>query len=188
MRDIKFSYSRTGAGRKHYLTEQDVRVVLSRLPVELWERLRAVHFNDRAWGRRTLGYVNMGHREIAICALPPQVSLTRARGAPDEFGAVRGQRWPELAVRRRLLYGTFLHELGHLQIVIPKANRVRRRFAGETRAQQFANFWRRQLWARRFDHPDPVHNSPSLTEQELMAALVRQQRGMNADTSVLVGE
>ncbi len=70
MRDIKFSYSRTRSGRKHYLNEDDVRVLLSRLPERLWQRLREVHFNDRAWGRCVSGYVNRGHREIAICALP----------------------------------------------------------------------------------------------------------------------
>lgn len=55
MRDIHFSQTGTRTGRTHYLTESDVRVLLSRLPAELWERLQAVHFNDRARGNRTLG-------------------------------------------------------------------------------------------------------------------------------------
>jgi transposase len=50
MQHIKFTYSRTTAGRKHYLNEDDVRVVLSRLPADLCWRLREVHFNDRSEG------------------------------------------------------------------------------------------------------------------------------------------
>jgi len=167
LKQIKFSYSPTRAGRIHYLTEDDVRVLLSRLPEELWERLLAVHFNDRSWGRRTSGYVNRARREIAICALPPSVSgyTSRELGcAPSTFGAVRGKQWSRLAVRRYLLYNVFLHELGHLQIVDPDAKTDRRRFASETLAQRFANRWRRKLWSEQFDHPDPVHNPPTSEE------------------------
>jgi hypothetical protein len=77
MRPIRFSSSPAGCDRRHWLSEDDIRVVLSRLPPDAYERLRAVHFNDRSRGARMLGYVNMGHREIAICALPPRMSLTR---------------------------------------------------------------------------------------------------------------
>lgn len=139
-------------------------MVLSRLPPDAYERLRAVHFNDRSRGARTLGYVNMGHREIAICALPPRISLSRflVRGqSPAAFGAERGAQWPALAVRRFMLYDVFLHELGHLQLVKPRNKDPRRRFAMERLAQEFADGWRRALWAEHFDHPDPVHNSPS---------------------------
>ena len=164
IRRIKFSFSPTHAGRIHYLTADDVRVLLGRLPEELWERLRAVHFNDQSRGRRTAGYVNMGHREIAICAFPASVSCTpftsRKKGSsPATFGAFRGRQWPRLAVRRYLLYNTFLHELVHLQLVDPSAKRVWRRFACESLAQDFANRWRRTLWEQHFDHPDPVHNA-----------------------------
>jgi hypothetical protein len=179
MRDIKFTFSQTGAGRKHYLSEEDVRVLLSRLPEELWKWLRAVHFNDRARGRRVAGYVNWGHREIAICALPSRVSMGtylafRAPTAhcrhrsPSEFGAVRGRQWPEIAVRRFMLYDVFLHELGHLQVVERTARRLRRRFAGETKAQEFADYWRDTLWASRFVHPDPVHDRATREELELL--------------------
>ncbi len=169
IRQIKFSASPTRRGRIHYLTPDDVRVLLGRLPEKLWQRLRAVHFNDRSRGRRCAGYVNMGHREVAICAFPASVSCTpytsRDRGhSPATFGALRGRQWPRLAVRRYLLYNTFLHELGHLQIVDPAAKRLRRRFASETLAQEFANRWRRALWAEHFDHPDPVHNPPRSEE------------------------
>src|SRR5260221_622562 len=121
MREINFSYSRTKSGRKHFLTEEDVRVLLSRLPEELWAKLRGVHFNDQARGRRCLGYVTLGFREITICAMPGRVSLSRCmpRRSVRPFGAVRGRQWPELAVRRFMLYDVFLHELGHLQVVVP---------------------------------------------------------------------
>jgi hypothetical protein len=168
MRDIKFTFSRTGAGRKHYLNEEDVRVLLSRLPEELWEKLQAVHFNDRAWGRRCLGYVTRGHREITICALPGRVSLSSyvTHRSIRPFGAVRGRQWPEIAVRRFMLYDVFFHELGHLQIVLPKAARLRRKFASETKAQEFADYWRKKLWLDRFDHVDPVHNEATREDFE----------------------
>ncbi len=168
MRDIKFTYSRTNAGRKHYLNEKDVGVLLSRLPEELWERLREVHFNDQAFGRRCPGYATAGHREISICALPSSVSLSSfaTRSGIRPFGAVRGRQWSTIAVRRFLLYDVFLHELGHLQIVEPSTRRVRRRFAGEKKVQEFANNWRRQLWSSWFDHSDPVHNRATHEELE----------------------
>ncbi len=168
MRKIKFTYSKTDAGRKHYLNEDDVRVLLSRLPEELWEKLQAVHFNDRAWGRRCLGYVTRGHREITICALPGRVSLSSCvtHRSIKQYGAVRGRQWPETAVRRFMLYDVFLHELGHLQVVLPKAARLGRKFASETKAQEFADYWREQLWLDRLDHPDPVHNEAANEELE----------------------
>src|SRR5262249_29248872 len=146
---------------------EDVRILLDRLPTEVWGRLRAVHFNDRSRGARCLGYVNRGRREIALCALPPRMSLTRFLGrgqSPEQFGAKRGRQWPALAIRRRLLYGTFLHELGHLQIIDDKATTVWRKFAMETKAQEFAMNWCQRLWSRPFDHPDPVHNPPTALE------------------------
>jgi hypothetical protein len=166
---ITYSYRRPGELRKHYLREQDVEVLLGRLPPELWDRLRAVHFNDCGRGARCLGYVNRGRREIALCALPPRVGLARFldRRSPRQFGASRGRRWPEIAVRRFMLYDVFLHELGHLQVVDPTAQTERRRFASETKAQEFADEWRARLWAEPFAHPDPIHNAPSEIELEL---------------------
>ena len=168
IRRIKFSSSPAHELRRHYLGEDDVRVLLERLPRELWSRLRAVHFNDHGRGVRCLGYTSEGRREIALCALPPQVSLSRflIRRSPRLFGAVRGRQWPELAVRRFLLYDVVLHELGHLQIVDEEGASDRRRFASETKAQEFADQWRKQLWNEIFDHPDPVHNRPTLEELE----------------------
>jgi hypothetical protein len=66
-----------------------------------------------------------------------------------------------LAVRRFLLYDVFLHELGHLQVIDEEAKRVRRKFASETKAQEFAEYWRARLWREQFDHTDPVHNRPT---------------------------
>jgi len=182
MHKVRFSTTEPRCDRRHYLSEDDVRVVLSRLPCETWERLKAVHFNDRSDGVRTLGYVTRGHREISICALPPKVSLTRFlrrryRQTPGLFGAVRGRQWPVLAVRRFLLYDVFLHELGHIQVVDPWQKDPRRRFAGDHLAQEFVHRWRKTLWARRFDHPDPVHRRPS---REELAALAEEPRKEDA--------
>jgi tetratricopeptide (TPR) repeat protein len=65
-----------------------------------------------------------------------------------------------------MLYDVFLHEIGHLQVVDEKAKSIRRRFAHETRAEEFAEHWRRKLWSRPFDHPDPVHSPPSPEEMK----------------------
>jgi hypothetical protein len=183
MTAVRYSWSPAREKRRHYLRADDIEVLLSRLPEAVWERLRTVHFNDRSRGGRSLGYVNMGHREIAICALPSGVSLTkflahpgstlnRLRRSPHEYGALRGRQWPEIAVRRFLLYNTFLHELGHLQIIDAKASRLQRKFASETRAQEFADYWRKRLWDQPFEHPDPIHHRASADE---LAALVETE-------------
>ena len=167
---IKFSSRIPGADRIHHVTEDDVRVVLSRLPLELWARLRAVHFNDRARGARVLGYVTQGHREIALCALPPRMSLNAAliKGqTPEQFGATRGQKWPALAIRRFILYDVLLHEIGHLQLIEERRPSERLKFAREKLAQAFAMRWCRKLWSEPFFHSDPVHNPPHRNELAL---------------------
>lgn len=186
MHKIKFSYTKPGADRRHYINEDDVGVILGRLPYELWQMLKTVHFNDRSVGSRWLGYVNKGRREIAICAQAPRMSLRR--GGPDRYGAVEGAQWPTLAVRRFMLYDTFLHELGHLQIILPDRSNPRRKYAGETKAQEFANYWRKKLWAKKFNHLDPVHNPPSKQELHLLKsgwikAHNLYKKGLNLDNA-----
>ena len=160
---VRFSSLTPGVDRINYVNAEDVRIVLGRLPIEVWHRVRAVHFNDRSRGARTLGYVNRGLREIALCALPPRISLKAALAkgqTPEQFGAKRGQKWPALAVRRFMLYDVLLHELGHLQLIDGDASSKRLRFAREKFAQMFAAQWCIRLWSVRFPHPDPVHNPP----------------------------
>lgn len=164
MRKLKFNYTNPGSDRRHYLDESNISVLLNRMPEETWQRLRAVHFNDSSFGVRMLGYVEQGHREITICALPPRVSLTRflVKGQScEEFGAKRGAQWPHLAIRRFLLYDTFLHELGHLQMINENRRSERLRFAREKYAQEFADRWRKKLWSVYFEHSDPIHNGPN---------------------------
>lgn len=161
---VQFVRHRVSPIRRHYVDENDVRVVLSRLPEELWSRLRKVHFKDDAKGHRILGYASFGRKEVSLCAFPHQVTIRRRILGSEEFGAVRGSPWPSLAVRRFMLYHVLLHELGHLQIVLPKSANPRRKFASETLAQEFADTWRRRLWSQPFDHRDPVHNPPSEAE------------------------
>jgi hypothetical protein len=168
VKSIRYSYTEPANQRRHYVNGDDVDVLLARLPVELWERLRTVHFNDRGRGGRMAGYVNRGRREIALCAMPRRVSLTRylVRQSPRVFGAERVYLWSPWAVRRFMLYEVFLHELGHLQLVDPNAKRIQRRFASETKAQTFAEYWRKKLWSQPFDHPDPIHNPPTERDWE----------------------
>jgi hypothetical protein len=164
MRKVQFKYKEPGCDRRHFINEEDVLVVLGRLPEEAWQRLRVVHFNDRGFGVRTLGYATSSSGEIEICALPPNVSLTRflARGQTcREFGVRRGAQWPEIAVRRFLLYDVLLHELGHLRRIDERTKSERLRFAREKKAQEFADRWRRQLWSEQFEHPDTAHNAPN---------------------------
>ena len=166
---IQFVRHGTAPHRRHYVDEEDVKVVLSRLPEEVWRRLRKVHFKDDARGRRTLGYVTKrGRREVTLCALPHHISINLGR--PEEYGALESSQWPVLAVRRFALYDAFLHELGHLQVIQAKATDPERRFAREPKAQNFADYWRGELWAQPFDHPDPVHNPPSEQETKLLEA------------------
>jgi len=170
---VKFSTAPPGGDRVHYVTEEDIRIVLSRLPADLWRSLRTVHLNDRSLGPRRLGYVNRGRRDISICALPPRMSLTRAlrKGlTPEQFGATRGGRWPSLAIRRFMLYNVFLHELGHLQLVDKKAPSIRLKFARERLAQEFAMHWCGELWKEPFAHPDLVHNPPTPGELDQLVS------------------
>ena len=161
---VKFSTSRPGGDRVHYVNEEDIRIVLSRLPAGLWHRLHTVHFNDRSGCVHILGYVNRGCRDIALCALPPRMSLTqglREGLTPEQFGARRGTKWPVLAIRRFMLYNVFLHELGHLQLVHKNARSNRLKFGHERLAQEFAMHWCGVLWSEPFPHSDPVHNPPT---------------------------
>jgi hypothetical protein len=113
-----------------------------------------------------LGYVDRGRHDIAIGALPPRIGLTKAMRmghTPEQFGAIAGRKWPRLAVRRFLLYGVFLHELGHLQTA-EGARSARLKFAREPLAQEFAVEWCGRLWSATYAHSDPVHNPPGSCE------------------------
>jgi len=88
---IKFSVTRPFGDRIHYITAEDITVVLSRIPEELWHRLREVHFNDQSRGVNRLGYVNQGRKEITLCALPPRIRLKDNRqGLMVQNAAVNG--------------------------------------------------------------------------------------------------
>ena len=67
---VRFSTSPPKGDRLHHITPEDVEVVLSRLPDEAYSRLRAVHFNDRAWeivDRVTLQPVGVGRSLYVLC-------------------------------------------------------------------------------------------------------------------------
>ena len=176
-RSIPISIKQPGHDRVHYVTEDDIRVVLNRLPPDTYACLRHIHLNDRSRGARIAGYTTTrGRREVTLCAMPPRMSFTRylVRGqSPATFGAVRGAQWPRLALRRFTLYDVLLHEIGHLQVVDPKARNPKRRWAGETLAQKFADSWRKRLWATPFEHEDPVHNAPTPEELEQVRAALQ---------------
>jgi len=65
-----------------YVSEEDVRIVLARIPEEARTRLRDVFISDRHRGVRWLGSVRRrGRRDIDLYGvLPPRVSLRISRG------------------------------------------------------------------------------------------------------------
>ncbi len=48
MEKIRFTFAKPGADRVYHVTPEQIKVVLSRLPYELWRMIRDVHFNDRS--------------------------------------------------------------------------------------------------------------------------------------------
>lgn len=154
-----------------YISIQEIRLVLSRVPQHYRKRVRHIFLENKCRGVRQLGCViKNSRRDIWIYPwLPPRVSLKRFlyRGqSAVEFGAPNVGQWTPWAVRRFLLYDVVLHELGHLQEIHPKKKDWRRRFAGESKAEEFADYWRRCLFAEdNFQHEDLVHFAP--TEEEL---------------------
>lgn len=170
-----------------YISRSDVDLVLARIPESLRSRVRRVMFHGDSRGVTTLGFVTKSRREITLCAwLPPRVSLRLFMYCgciAAEFGAPERGQWPPWAVRRMLLYDTLLHEIGHMQIRDDE-------FAGEKRAQEFANDLRGELFARHFDHPDPVHNAPSDDELAMIPLWERLDKEARRDLTrrVLAGE
>lgn len=153
-----------------YISSKDIDIAIKRVPEEYRSRVREITTWHTSEGVRKLGYVTKrGRRDINLCTwLPPRVSLgryLRKSQSAKEFGApVRGQ-WTPWAVRRFMLYDVLLHELGHLQVVNAKSKSMRRKFADEKIAQDFAEEWKRKLFSTYFDHPDIIHNPP--TDEEL---------------------
>jgi hypothetical protein len=173
-----------------YVSDRDIQMVVQRVPSEFRTRIRDV-FRRRSSDAKVLGAVStMGRRDIDLAArLPIRVSLGRylhGGQSPEEFGAPKLGQWPPWAVRRFMLYDVLLHEIGHLQIVEPMAKRVERKFASETRAQEFADEMRRTLYSARFDHPDPIHNAPSPGELAMLAVWSRLDKAQRAQLVGLV--
>lgn len=161
---VQYVRHQPGGDRRHVVDERDVRVVLSRVPSELVVRLKKITFNDRSRGGKTFGYTTVrGRADISLCAQPPRLRF-RDGEAAGVFGAVAALPWPILSLRRWFLYEVLLHEIGHLQVVAPRASSSRRRFGDEKVADSFAAELRAQLWSEPFDHPDPVHRAPSAAE------------------------
>lgn len=167
-----------------YINKREIDLVVERVPQEYRARLRDI-FRLRSSDAKILGSVSTrGRRDIDLtAALPIRVSLSRylhGGQAPGEFGAPKLGQWPPWAVRRFLLYDVLFHEIGHLQIVDPNASRVTRKFASETRAQEFADELRRTLYSEHFEHPDPIHNAPKAVELELLDVWARLDKERRA--------
>ncbi|MGN6110768.1 MAG: DUF2750 domain-containing protein [Kofleriaceae bacterium] len=174
-----------------YLNWREIDLVVERVPATYRERLRDT-FQHRSSDAKELGAVSTrGRRDINLASvLPIRVSLghyLHGGQSPEEFGAPKQGQWPPWAVRRFLLYDVLLHEIGHLQIVDPKASRVKRKFASETRAQELADELRRTLYSEPFDHPDPIHNAPTpgeLATLDVWHRLDKAQRASLANAAL----
>ena len=163
-----------------FVSYSDVDLVLKRLPDTVLKRLRDVFIRPWSLGVRQLGYVTKrGRRDIILCGtLPVRLSLGRFLTKPQrpmDFGAEPRCQWTPWAIRLFLLYDVLLHELGHLKIVNHKSKEYRRKFAYETIAQEFANYWRYELWSTSFTHKDPIQNPPCTEEITFLSVW----RGLN---------
>ena len=152
-----------------YIGNADINLVLARIPPRYLSRLGEINVTAEHHSVRCLGYVSRrGRRDITLCGfLPPRLSLRRFMFDGDhaaQFGASDRGQWPPWAIRRKLLYSTLLHEIGHLQVVDDVVE-SRRRFAREPVARAFAAELRGWLYSQPFEHPDPIHFAPS--EEEL---------------------
>ena len=170
-----------------YLEQKDVDLVLDRIPAEFRVRIQNV-FLRRSSDAKTLGCVtSRGRREIELATkLPIRVSLRgylHGRQSAAEFGAPARGQWPPWAVRRFLLYDVLLHEIGHLQVVEPTASRTERKFASETRAQEFADELRRTLYSDHFEHRDPIHNAPTAAELSTLEVWSRLDKRLRAQVA-----
>ncbi|MEM8523532.1 MAG: hypothetical protein AAGG68_02755 [Bacteroidota bacterium] len=169
-----------------YLRREDVLILLNRLPVEEYAHLKSVTFKT-CEGADAYGFVY--HRRptgIVICDQSRRTTIrtiSAKRGSLEEFGALNNIKWPTLAIRRYLLYHTFLHELRHTQLLENGKKRTRDKMPLEKQANEYADYWRGELYQNHFEHPDPVHNLPSEAEKERLQqywpkAMEYLQKGM----------
>lgn len=155
-----------------YVDMVDVNTVLERLDPTLLDRLGDVRLLGSSRGGRQLGYVTTrGRRDVTLCSiLPIRISMReimRRGNRAAEFGAPKRGQWPSWAIRRLMLYQVLLHEIGHLQIV-RASSRIKRRFAAEPLADEFAADLRGTLYSTPSAHGDPVHNAPSDEELAML--------------------
>ena len=67
MARISFRYAAPMGDRRHFVDEEDVAVLIGRLPEDLLGRLRVVRFDDESRGGHVAGYTTTrGRREISL--------------------------------------------------------------------------------------------------------------------------
>ncbi len=182
---IDFVREPTDGHLRHFVEEADLRVVLSRLHASDWERLKRVVLRRQIGDDRRLGLATGPERtEVHLCALPHRLDLTPYLASDQEaesFGALAGRNWPASAVRRFMLYGVFLQELGHLQVLRPDAASSRHHYASAAHASAFARERREQLWSSPCGHADVAHRPASKEEtRELRGGWVDAEEEFNA--------
>ena len=74
MKKLTFSYHKPGGDRRHYVTEDEVRIVLDRLPAAVCERLKTVHFNDRWREVIVLDMSRAARCDQPLCVAPASAS------------------------------------------------------------------------------------------------------------------
>jgi hypothetical protein len=143
------SYLNHGVGSPLRVSEDDVKLVLDRLPENTWNRFQVIHFNDPRRGLRWLGYINHERAEIAISLLPPGVRRVRfvmRAGQPSRVP--RATR--RLSPRREMLFDVLLDDIGHLQILDERVRDGVRLRSYEPRPAPHTDYWRLRLWSFKF--------------------------------------
>jgi len=167
--DIIFHEKEVRGDLHRFVTKEDILTLLNRLPLEEYQQLKTVTF-ETCGGAYQFGYVFYKRvKGIVLCDQPLRMGMKEAdakRGHLIEYGGLNNMKWPIIAIRRYMLYNVFLHELRHTHIVNPHKKLTRHKIPFEKLANEYSDFWRGELYKDKFDHHDPVHNLPTLDEQE----------------------
>lgn len=145
------SYLPQGPGQKLSIREDDVKLVLERLPQETFSRFQVIHFSDPSRDLRWIGYINQEKAEIAISLLPPGVRrirfVMRVGGGPTSR---RFARRTNARKRRDLLFDVLVDDIGHLQIMDEQAADGVRVRSYEPARRAHTDYWRLRLWSFNF--------------------------------------
>lgn len=165
---FELSYLPQGPGEQLTIREDDVKLVLEKLPADSWSRFQVVHYHDAERGIRWIGYVNREKRQIAISPLPSGVRRIR-------FVVGGGTKAPQSKLPKRrariqndMLFDVFVDDVGRLQIIDEKKLRVRAH-PFDAPAIPYTDYWRLKLWT--FNVDEAYLNSTGAGAEEIAEAI-----------------